>query len=140
MKLQKGNTSFREQSTVFSIGAIGYSCLELLWRQHTHWTMSLTGGTTFLILYNLYNRLSNIPLVLKSLLGSGIITGIELLVGMIVNLWKKWNVWDYSHFRFHLLGQICPLYSFLWGLLSIPIAAISTRLKKHLKYLTGKGA
>lgn len=133
MKLYKRHRLWKEQGTVFSIGAVGYSLLELLWRQRTHWTMSLTGGTCLVILYNLYNKLKNIPMVLKCTLGSAIITGIELIVGVIVNIWQKWDVWDYSQFRFHLWGQICLLYSFLWGLLSIPISFLSTKLKKKLR-------
>lgn len=33
--------------SVFSIGAVGYSLLEILWRGNTHWTMTLAGGICF---------------------------------------------------------------------------------------------
>ena len=29
------------------------------------------------------------------------------------------NVWDYSGFPLNIMGQVCLLYSVLWGLLSI---------------------
>lgn len=125
-------TKAKEQLTVFSVGAIGYSIIELLWRQHTHWTMSLTGGTCFTILYNLYDAFKNLPMVKKCLIGSGVITTIEFTVGAIVNLWQKWNVWDYSQLKFNLMGQICLLYSFLWFWLSVPIVYFSKALKKRL--------
>ena len=36
-----------ELLSVFSIGAAGYSLLEILWRGNTHWTMTLAGGICF---------------------------------------------------------------------------------------------
>jgi hypothetical protein len=125
--------TIKEQVTVFSVGAISYSLIELLWRQHTHWSMSLTGGTCFTLLYNIYNYAQSMPLLSKCAIGSGIITIIEFLVGVVVNIWQKWNVWDYSEMKFNLLGQICLLYSFLWFLLSVPISFLSTGLKKRLE-------
>ena len=37
-----------ELLSVFSIGAAGYSLLEILWRGNTHWTMTLAGGICFM--------------------------------------------------------------------------------------------
>ena len=37
-------------------------------------------------------------------------------VGVVVNLWYGWHVWDYSREPGNLLGQICPLFSFIWFL------------------------
>ncbi len=126
-------TKPKEQITVFSFGAIAYSMIELLWRNHTHWSMSLTGGACFSILYNLYQYFQKLPILGKCTLGSIVITSVEFLVGMIVNVWKKWNVWDYSHLRFNFLGQICLLYSVLWFFLSFPIVLVSNQLKRYLK-------
>jgi uncharacterized membrane protein len=123
----------KEQAIVFSIGALAYTVIELLWRQHTHWSMSLTGGTCFSVLYNLYNKFQTVSLPGKCLMGSTVITSIEFVVGVIVNIWQKWDVWDYSQLRFNILGQICPLYSSFWLLLSIPIVYVSKQLKLHLK-------
>lgn len=75
------------------------------------------------------------PLARKCLIGSAVITGVEFIFGVVVNLWQKWNVWDYSNLKFNLLGQICPLYSGLWFLLSIPIVFISRKLKVQLNHL-----
>lgn len=123
-------TKTKEQLTVFSLGAVAYSVIELLWRKHTHWSMGITGGLCFSILYNLYHHCRSLPLVGKCLLGSGVITTIEFIVGMIVNVWQKWNVWDYSDMKFNLLGQVCALYSSLWFLLCIPIVLLSAALKQ----------
>jgi len=125
-------TKPKEQVTVFSVGALVYTLIEILWRQHTHWSMGLTGGACFSILYNLYNHYTKFPLWGKCLIGSGIITAVEFVVGVVVNLWQKWNVWDYSAMPFNLLGQICALYSFLWFLLCVPINYISGKLPKKI--------
>lgn len=42
----------------------------------------------------------------------------EFLTGCIVNLWLKWDIWDYSNVPFNLLGQICLPYTVLWIFLS----------------------
>ena len=123
----------KEKMVVFSVGAAAYTLIELLWRQHTHWSMTLTGGTCFTILYQIYNRWKAMPLTKKCLIGSGVITAVEFVVGVVVNICQKWNVWDYSGMQFNLLGQICLLYSLLWFFLSIPIVYISKKLKIRLQ-------
>ena len=106
-----------EPITVFFVGSAGYSLLEILWRGHTHWTMSLTGGICFLLIYSLDSRLP-IPFWLKVILCGILITLIELLVGLLVNRLLSWNVWDYSRVPFNLMGQISLPYALLWLLLS----------------------
>ena len=61
-----------------------------------------------------------LPLVLKCVLGAVIITGVEFATGCIVNLKLGMNVWDYSHLRGNVLGQICPYFTALWCVLSLP--------------------
>ena len=41
----------REYAAVCTIGSVGYSAIEVLWRGFTHWTMALAGGVGFLLLY-----------------------------------------------------------------------------------------
>jgi uncharacterized membrane protein len=56
--------------------------------------------------------------LLQSLIGAGIITGAELVTGIIVNIWLGLNVWDYSAIPTNIMGQICLPFSLLWVLLS----------------------
>ena len=67
------------------------------------------------------------------MIGSAVITGVELIVGCIVNLILKLEVWDYSNMPLNLLGQICPLYSLLWGFLTIPIVFLCGKMKPVVK-------
>ena len=122
--------TFREAAPVFIAGAAGYSGLELLFRRRTHWTMALTGGGCLLALYLWNKRLERRRWTFKCAVGGLTITAAEFIVGLIVNRLLQWGVWDYSRRRMHLLGQICPAYSFLWFLLSIPAYGLCTLLRR----------
>ena len=67
----------------------------------------------------------------KCAIGALVITVIEFISGCIVNLWLRMDVWDYSSIPGNVLGQICLLYSFLWGMLSIPISYVSAKIKRR---------
>ena len=114
--------------TIFLIGAAGYSSLEVLWRGYTHWTMSVTGGFCFLIIYLLNGVLASESMIFRSFVGACAITAVEFIVGITVNLILKWNVWDYSCIPFNLVGQVCLPYSILWFSLCIPIIIICNGL------------
>ncbi len=109
---------------LFAVGGFLYGLLEILWRKHTHWSMVLTGGICFTILYRIFRCLTVCSLWLKCCIGSTVITIIEFFSGFLFNYCLKLQVWDYSEQRFNFCGQICALYSFLWGLLTIPINAL----------------
>lgn len=117
-------------SKVFALGGAYYCILELLWRGRTHWTMLLMGGTAVTVLYLVFSNKLHLPMAVKCLICAALVTVAEFICGCIVNLWLGWDVWDYSDRKFNLLGQICPLFSLFWGLLSIPGAYISRILHK----------
>ena len=106
---------------IFLLGGVLYQGLELLWRSRTHWSMFLAGGTCAVLLDFLCNGVFfALPLFLKCLLGAAVITGVEFAFGWVVNLKLGWGVWDYSDRRGNVLGQICPIYSAYWCVLSLP--------------------
>ena len=117
---------------LFITGAFGYSIIEILWRGYTHWTMFVLGGICFCLLYAAFSRLESTPLLIKAIIGGGIITAAEFLTGCIINLYLKWNVWDYTASPFNLLGQICLPYSILWIMLSIPVVYLCKLLGKYI--------
>lgn len=121
---------------LFSVGGLSYGAMELLWRQRTHWSMVLTGGACFLALYKLYGRFPRLSMPEKCVLGSLIITSLEFAVGCVVNLAFNLGVWDYSDLPFNILGQVCLLYSVLWGFLCIPISGICRliTIKENMRY------
>ena len=122
--------NIKKDLLLLGTGGIAYAGIELLWRQRTHWSMVLTGGVCFLSLYKLYNRHPRLSVPEKCLFGSLVITGIEFMVGCFVNLKMGWKVWDYSSMPFNLRGQICLLYSMLWGGLCIPLSFVCKRMDR----------
>ena len=119
--------------TLFCIGAVGYSLIEILWRGFTHWTMGITGGLCFSMLCDMNQKMKRHILWVRCLMGSALITAMELITGYIVNIRLHWGVWDYSTLKYHFLGQICLLYSLLWFFLSIPVFFLAGCLKTHKK-------
>ena len=109
---------FWKKGTLFSLGGLAYCGLELLWRGRTHYSMFLAGGTSLLLLGKLNRTEPKLPLFLRAVVGSGIITMVELTAGLIFN--RDYTVWDYRDQWGNWLGQICPLFSLLW----IGIAAL----------------
>lgn len=108
-----------ELTIVFCVGSVMYCLIEILFRQYTHWTMFLTGGAIFTALYFINLGMKTRSLVLRGLIGAVVITAVEFLVGVVVNLIFQLNVWNYSSIPGNILGQICPRFSFCWFLLSI---------------------
>lgn len=109
-----------ENTVVFLFGGILYSLLEICFRGHTHWSMTLTGGLCFLILYRHFEANPMESMLAKCFFGMAVITAAEFAAGCIVNIMLDWNVWDYSSQSMNLFGQICPLFSGMWFVLTIP--------------------
>ena len=126
--------SGRNWHKLFAVGGILYGLLEILWRRHTHWSMILTGGICFTVLYRIFRHLTICSLWLKCCIGSTVITLAEFFSGFLFNYCLKLNVWDYSKLRFNFCGQVCVLYSILWGLLTIPIQALCRHLHRRCQW------
>lgn len=122
--------SIKWDMVVFLIGGVTYAMIEIMWRGNTHWTMVLLGGLCFLTLYKLFGYMGNYSLLEKCVIGAIVITTLEFVVGCIVNLVFHMNVWNYSRMPLNLSGQICILYSTLWGFLCIPINFIADKIRK----------
>ena len=69
----------------------------------------------------------------KCFLGSALITIVELFTGIIVNLWMHWHVWDYSSQWMNFLGQVCPLFSFFWFVLTFPLLFLSNQINRFFQ-------
>lgn len=104
---------------IFLYGAVGYASIEIICRGYTHWSMALTGGTCLLLLFWINRRLSDHGLLLRAAVGTAVVTALELMVGLVVNVWLGWSVWDYTDRPLNLLGQICPQYSLYWFCLAL---------------------
>lgn len=109
---------------LFLIGGGLYVLLEFFWRGRSHISMFLAGGGALMLMGGVYRFFPDWPALFLCLYGALLITAIEFVVGAVVNVRMNLGVWDYSHMRFQLYGQICLRYSLLWFLLSAPAVAI----------------
>lgn len=114
-------SNIKKDFTIFNFSGLCYISIEIMWRGYTHYTMFFTGGLCFLILYKIYNKYKNLTFFQKYIIGAISITAIEFFVGCIVNLILNMNVWDYSNMPLSIYGQVCLIYSFLWGFLGVLI-------------------
>lgn len=105
---------------LFFVGAIIYPEIEILYRGYTHWSMGILGGVCFIICGCLNDVFGwDMPLWKQQLIASVIITGLEFMTGVVVNIILGWNVWDYSNLPFNILGQICLPFMVIWFFLSL---------------------
>lgn len=105
---------------LFIVGGAVYYSMEMLFRGYSHYSMAILGGICFIACGLLNEILSwDTPLLLQGLIGSGIITVLEFLTGVLVNMILHLNVWDYSNMPLNVLGQICLPFSLLWVIIAI---------------------
>ena len=101
------------------IGGITYVLIELAWRGYSHISMFILGALCFVLLGGINEFLPwELGFVWQMLIGAGIVTILELIVGIVVNVWLGLEGWDYSNLPFNFMGQICLPFSFAWTLLS----------------------
>lgn len=102
------------------IGGFVYYAFELVLRGWSHWTMFLLGGLCFVLIgeYNEHVEWDT-PLIKQGIVGACIVTALEFIVGMIVNVYFGWGIWDYSNVPLNFMGQICLPFSIMWIAVSI---------------------
>jgi uncharacterized membrane protein len=122
---------FLKYTFLFLVGGFAYGGIEILSRGYSHISMFLAGGICF-ILIGLLNEVfpRNMSVISQMAVSAGIITAVEFISGVIVNLWLKLNIWDYSDKPYNILGQVCLLYTNIWFFLSL----LAILLDDYLRY------
>lgn len=62
---------------IFTIGGLSYALIEILWRGYTHWTMIITGGICFVVLFRVFSRIPTRSFGRNARRAPAIITAIE---------------------------------------------------------------
>jgi uncharacterized membrane protein len=131
-------TTAIKTAVLFLIGGLIYALIEIMWRGYTHWTMAIAGGLSFVIIGGINEYFTwDMSLMLQGVIGSIIITAIELVFGLILNVWLKLGIWDYSNIAFNFMGQICLLFSVIWVVLSI-VAVVLDDFLRHWLFHEGR--
>ncbi|WP_167957243.1 putative ABC transporter permease [Anaerosporobacter faecicola] len=132
----KIKNNFLKYILLFFVGGYAYCGIEILARGYSHISMLIAGGICFIAIGLLNEKTSTgMSFLSQMVVSSVIITTVEFITGVIVNLWMGLQVWDYSNQPYNVLGQVCLLYVFIWFFLS-PLAILAD---DYLRYwLMGK--
>lgn len=104
---------------LFLLGGFCYGCIEMLYKGGTHISMIIAGGLCFFMIGKIRDHWKNPSLLGQMVVSALVVTAVEFVTGLIVNVWLDLFVWDYSALPYNFMGQICLLFSFLWFLLSL---------------------
>ena len=106
-------------------GALGYGLLEVFWRGYTHWSMLVAGGICLPAIDCIDRTVGGISDGAKAFCAALLITGIELVLGLVFNIMLEQQVWDYTAVPFNFYGQICLPFFLVWlGLAYIIIKSV----------------
>ena len=113
---------------IFIFGGLSYFLIEVIYKTsvgHTdriHFSMAVLGGILFLFI-GLLNKWFSFekPLYQQMLISTAACLLAEFIFGLILNVWLKLNIWDYSELPGNLLGQICPQFGLIWFFISLSI-------------------
>lgn len=122
-------------ATEVSYNAIGKGLARLV--GHTSLWMLLVGGLLGLVLSYIGRSggvlRRRLPYFLVVLIGALSIDALELVSGIVLNLWLGFNLWSYQGERFNILGQISLYHSFLWVLLTPAAFWLEDVLKYYIQ-------
>ncbi len=124
---------FKKYAVFFIIGGLGYAIIELLWRGRTHWSMMLAGGICFILFSVIAEKLRGQRLLYKAILCALAVTAVEFIFGIVFNIILRMQVWDYSGVPLNFLGQICLLYTVIWGILGLVFVPLADFLNKKMQ-------
>lgn len=62
-----------------------------------------------------YNFSWDCPLILQAFTCAVLVTVVEFICGLFLNVYLHLNIWDYSNLPFNLMGQVCVSFSLCGG-------------------------
>ena len=106
---------------LWSWGGTVYFLLEVVWKlargepERISWTMLVVAMLLTVAVERCGYQLPwHVPLWLQALACAILVTIVEFISGLILNVWLGLGIWDYSGLRWNLFGQICPQFAVLW--------------------------
>ncbi|HWT76380.1 MAG TPA: hypothetical protein VN258_16910 [Mobilitalea sp.] len=125
--------NFLKYTFLFLTGGFAYGGIEILSRGRSHISMLIAGGICF-VLIGLLNEVFpwDMAILSQMVISAGIVTTVEFIIGLIVNVWMKLNVWDYSNKPYNVMGQVCLLYTNIWFFLSLFAILLDDYLRYYL--------
>lgn len=122
---------FKKNITLFFIMGIVYMLLEVFFRAFMSKSLALKGWSSLWMILvggfscyiiGLFNEKCRLPIKLQCVLGSVLISLLELGTGYVFNIKFSYGLWEYYTIPLNICGQVSLLFSIIWiGL--IPIGA-----------------
>ena len=114
------NKILKHYLPIFYIGATTYCTIEVWFRGYSYRLMSIVGGICFLLIAYLKEYMPwDTPMVFQMFVSAIIITMLEAISGNFALYFLGIRMWDYSNMWLPMYNDfVCPLFSFLWFLLS----------------------
>ena len=104
---------------LFFVGYFLYMGIEYLWRGYSHWTMGCLGGSMLIIIGGINEWFPwEMPIWKQMGIGAIVITIVEFVAGIVLNLWLNLEIWNYSSLPLNIMGQICLPFTIAWFFLS----------------------
>ncbi len=97
----------------------GFKSHQLQYRKTAGKPLILLGFSAVLFLASFFELMRKRIKKFSQMVGNAIISALEFVSGIILNIILKWDVWDYTNYKINLLGQICFPFSFIWCLLAL---------------------
>lgn len=114
-----------------------YFFIEVMWKsahgkpESISWTMLLLAMILAIPLERFGAELPwEMPLSLQAVICGTAITVTEFLAGLVLNVWLKMGVWDYSQMKYNILGQVCPQFLLIW----VVLAAVGIVMLDWMRY------
>ena len=126
-------TKFKHLVTLWFIMGGLYMVLEGFWRGWTNISMLFVGGLCAVLIGLLDEHRKKLKMWIQCIEGTIIVLIIEFVSGMILNVWLKFGIWDYSGTWENLYGQICLPYAALWFIL-VPTAVYTDDYLRYKLY------
>lgn len=131
--MSETSKNFFKYLILFIIGGIIYFLFETILRGWSHWSMFLLGGLCFVLIGEYNEHVDwDTPLIKQGVIGACIVTALEFVVGIVVNVYLGWGIWDYSNVPLNFMGQICLPFSMLWIFVSILAVVVDDWLRYFL--------
>ncbi|MCM1082198.1 MAG: putative ABC transporter permease [Clostridium sp.] len=127
---------FQQYFLLWLTGGIAYFYMEIMFRGYSHYSMIICGGFCFLFvgqvgLSLLYGK-SRFFIVKIMAASALIITTLEFITGLIVNVIFDLEVWDYSRVKGNIMGQVCLPYTFVWGVMGLLCVYMTYMIQKFI--------
>lgn len=107
--------------------------IEIMYRGFSHPSMFVLGGICF-ILCGLINELFSwdMPLLVQQGICAIIITILEFVFGVVLNIIFRLNIWDYSALPFNILGQVCLPFIVIWFFLALAAILLDDYMRYYI--------